>query len=828
MIKDYFKLALRQLLKSKTFTIINVLGLSIGMASALLIYEYTYYEKSFDRFHGKLENIYRVTTVWNKDVTPEEKRATTVPWSGPGPKEAFSEIEDYTRFAPFNTFTGDTWVRYQNKTFAEEKMYFADPGFLNIFSFPWIAGDKNTALSDRFNIVLTESAVERYFKNENPLGKIVTINTHGNFPQSEFKVTGIIGDTPGNSHMQFDFLISFASIWPDLHNGSTYWHWDYTYCYLLLVDQADPKILQQKMSELRHEQFGGKIEIGDWNDVIDFELQPLKDIHLFSSLKGDLTINGDGQAVYLMVIIGFCILFSAYVNCVNLATLRAVERGTEMGIRKIVGSTKWQLTLQLLVESGLLNIIAASASVIIFLACQPLLQELTGIKSFDLVSTLLAVDTVAVILIILAAGILLSSIYPVIMLSSFKPREVLRGLKMGTRPRGIGLRESLIILQFIFCIGFTVSTYALYQQLQYMKSAGSGLNINQIMVVKGFGAQPYSSYENFKTKLLAFPFVKAVGRSSSAPGEEITTLSLRARIFSRGDRSIIGKELKVMTVDGEFFGTLDLKFLAGRNFDSSILSDNVVILNEAAAKLLGYETAGNAVNENLTWGRSIMGNGNQSRIIGVIKNYHHLSLKHAYEPLAFIPSAKEEWQWNKRYYFIRFGEQATMAGFQSLINDVEASWKSAVKDEPFNYFFLDQYFDRQYRSDAAVNLLFVFFSGVVVIITCLGLFGLVAYTTLQRTREIGIRKVLGASVPNILKLLTVNFVHFMVIAVVLSVPLITWGLYQWLNQYAFRIELNPWLFILPISIISVIAFVTIVLKSIKVAVANPVESLRQE
>ncbi|MEX2232113.1 MAG: ABC transporter permease [Cyclobacteriaceae bacterium] len=827
MFKSYFRISYRQLVKSKTYTIINILGLSIGIAAALLIYEYTSYEKGFDNFHTNLSNIYRVTTVWNKDVTPDDKRATTVPWSGPGAKDVFSEIEDYTRFAPFSTFTGETWISFQNKKFAEERIFLADQGFLKIFSFPWIAGDKTSALSEPFSIVLTETAAKRYFGDENPVGKILTINnTLGNFPQSEFKVTGVISDPPAHSHLQFDFLVSFNSIWPSLFGGSTYWHWDYTYCYLLLNDYADPEALGRKITELRVKQFGF---LGSWNDAIDFKLQPLRDIHLFSRLKGELAINGDGLSVYFLMIIGLCILLSAYVNYVNLATVKAVERKTEIGIRKIVGSTKWQLTAQLLVESALLNLIAVLLGVVICLACQPLLMSLTQVKSFNLSSIFLTTETLVWVGVILSAGIFLSSLYPVVMLSSFKPAQVLKGKNVASKSAGIDLRKCLIILQFAFCIGFTISTYALYKQLKYMKGVDMGMDIKQILVVKGFGAQPYSSYENFKSKLQAFPFIKAVGTSSSAPGEEITNLSLRARISIKEDKSLIDKELKVMTVDGDFFKTLDVKFLSGRNFDQTIPSDkDGVIVNEAAAKLLGYQDPRHAANENLSWGRSIMGEGMQSRIIGVIRNYHQLSLKNAHEPLAFIPNITNEWQWNKRYYFIKFEAHATRADFQAVMSSVEKSWKSVVKDEPFNYFFLDQYFDRQYRSDTTFNFLFMLFSMVAIVITCLGLFGLVAYTTLQRTKEIGVRKVLGASVRSILVLLSKDFMRLMVIATVLSVPLIVWSLDQWFSQYAFRIELTLWLFTLPVVLIFLIALFTVMLKSMKVAVTNPAESLRYE
>lgn len=827
MFKSFFQISYRQLIKRKTFTVINVVGLSIGMATALLIYQYTNYEKSFDSFHTNLRNIYRVTTVWNKDVTPEDKRATTVPWSGPGAKEGFSEVENYARFAPLSTFIGDTWVRYQNRKFAEERIFLSDPGFLKIFSFPWIAGDQGSALSDPFKIVLTETTANRYFENENPVGKVLTIDTHGNLGQSEFEVTGVINDPPANSHLQFDFLVSYNSIWPGLNGGSTYWHWDYTYCYLLLNDQANPEILEQKISQLRVKQFGD--ELGIWNDAIDFRLQALKDIHLFSALKGELTINGDGLSVHFLIIIGMCILLSAYLNYINMATVKVAERKTEIGIRKIAGSTGWQLTAQLLIESAMLNIIALLLGIMIFFVCQPLLLGITEVKSFNLTSIFLTGGTLGWAGVIFAAGILLSSLYPVLMLSSFKPVQVLKGTKGASGSAGIDLRKCLIIFQFIFCIGFTVGTYALYQQLQYMKNVDIGMDINQILVVKGFGGQPYSSYGNFKSKLEAFPSIKAIGTSSSAPSEEITNLGLRARVATRGDKSFIDKELKVMTVDGDFFKTLDVKFLDGRNFDESILSDkDAVIVNEAAARLLDFENPGDAVNEDVTWGRSIMGDGRQSRIIGVIRNYHQLSLKNAHEPLAFIPNISNEWTWNKRYYFIRFEDHSTRPGFQSVMDHVENSWKGAVKDEPFNYFFLDQYFNRQYRSDTTVSSLFIIFSIIAIGIACLGLFGLVAYTTLQRTKEIGVRKVLGASVRSILVLLSKDFIRLMVVATVISVPLIIWGLRHWLNQYAFRIELTWWLFMLPVSTVFIIAILTVMLRSSKVAVTNPVNSLRYE
>lgn len=596
---------------------------------------------------------------------------------------------------------------------------------------------------------------------------------------------------------------------------------------MLLNDHADPAILEQKISQLRIEEFGD--DLGVWNDVIDFKLQPLKDIHLFSGLKGEMNINGDGLSVSFLTIIGICILLSAYMNYVNFAAVKAVERKTDIGIRKVMGSTSWQLAAQLLLESAMLNMVAVVLAIVCCFLCHSFLIEFTGAKSLNFIQMVLAPQTLRCIALVLTAGIVCTSLYPVLMLTSFNPAHVLRAGKVTSRSAGGDLRKSLIVVQFIVGIVFTVSTYAAYQQLQYVKDLDMGMDINNVMVVKGFGAQPYSSYENFKSKLEAYPSIRAVGTSSSTPGEEIINLSLRARVAIKGGRSLVDKEIKLVTVDGDFFKAMEVKFLSGRSFDESIPSDKEgVILNETAAKILGYQDPREATNDNLTWGRSIMGAGSQSGIIGVIQNYHQLSLKNAFEPLGFITSKSHEWQWNKRYYFVRFENLSTKADLRSVMSSIERSWKSAVRDEPFNYFFLDQYFDRQYKSDAAMNVLFIAFSIIAIIIACLGLFGLVAYTTLQRTGEIGIRKVLGASVESILVLLSADFIRLMLVATILSIPLIMWGLRLWLNRYVFRMELTWWLFAFPVAVTFLIALLTVTLESMRLARRNPVDSLRHE
>ena len=822
MLRSYFKISYRHLAKNKTFAAINILGLAVGMAAALLIYEYVSFEKSFDTFHTQADQIYRVTTEWNKSITPEDKRATTVAWSGPGVKEEFPEVLEYARFAPMESFTGYNAVSYNKTEINENEIYLADPGFLKIFSFKLLKGDINKALADPTNVVITERIAKKYFQGRDPIGKELFIDTHGNLAENNFKVTGVVQDPPDNSHINFDFLISYNVIHKDLHNGSTYWHWDYTYAYLLLHPKADVKALERKMSALRLAKFGKEMEY--YKDAIDFKLQPIKDIHLFSSLKGELKINSDGRSLYFLMLVGICIILSAYINYVNLSTVKAVERRTEIGIRKVVGSSKGQLTLQLLVESFVLNILAVFIAFILFRFSVPLIEQLFNIQWPSWRMSFISVDFILFVVIILLAGIVLSALYPAFVLTSFKPAEVLKGKGPGSSgERGWNLRKSLIVLQFVFCIAFTVGTYALYQQMKFMKSYDLGMNIEQVVAVQGYGFQSYEVYEKFRSELSGPSFVRSVGASSSAPGEEIIQLSLKPKVAVAGQASS-GRELKMVMIDEDYFNTLEVKFIAGRNFDKSVNTDGKsVIINEAALTQLGFKDPQEILNESL---RGL--DEKDLKVIGVIKNYNQRSLKSGYEPIVFLPMKSNNFGWNKRYFFVRLSPARNLEQRQDQISEIQKAWKSVSPEKPFQYFFLDSHFDQQYKADTAYSSLFLFFATLAIFIACLGLFGLVAYTTIQRTKEIGVRKVLGASVQNILTLLSGDFIKLIIVAMIIAVPSVIWGLRYWLDQYAFRISLSVWLFIIPLFSIFMIALLTIVLKSLKVATANPVDSLRYE
>lgn len=824
LLLNYFKISYRYLAKHKTFAAVNILGLSMGIAASFLIYEYVRFEKSFDSFHENALQIYRITTEWNSEQTPDDKRATTVPWSGPNVKEAFPEVLEYSRFASLSPMTGDNSVRFKGKNISEINIYLADPGFLKIFSFQLLQGNKSSALSRPHQVIITRSIAEKYFQNENPIGKSLVIDTHGNLSGNDYLITGVIENPPATSHLTFDFLISYSSMWEGLNNGSTYWHWDNTYCYVLLHPEVNVKSLEKKVSDLRVKQFGN--EFGDWQDKINFKLQPLKDIHLYSSLKGEIAINGDGRAVNFLIIVGILVLLSAYINYINLSTSKALERRTEIGVRKVVGSTKIQLTMQLLMESILINVLAVGVAIILVKVSQPILENSFNIQWPVLAFTSITPSLLLTALCIIVGAILLSSFYPAFVITTFKPVEVLKGSKPINTGAGNRwtLRQSLTVMQFVFCIGFTVATFALYQQLTFMKNHDLGMNMEKVVAVRSYGFQSHQNFQSFKSKLSTSSRIKSVASSSAAPGDEIIMLGLKPKVRVGNNAEV--KEVKIVSVDEDFFRTLQIDFLSGRNFDASSKTEHdAVILNEAAMHVLGYGDPEKILHQpmyNIT--------DKESKIVGIIKNYHQRSLKDKYEPIVFVPNWIEAHQlgWNKNYYFVRLNPTSNIADMQKAIAEMEAAWKSSSEEHPFNYFFLDNYFDSHYKAETTFSSLFLFFSCFAIFISCLGLFGWVAYATLQRTKEIGIRKVLGASVQNILILLSREFVKLVLIAASITIPLVMFGLQNWLEAYAFRIQLTSWLFFFPLLLIFCLAIITVILKSWKVAMSNPVDSIRYE
>lgn len=807
LLNNYLTIAVRQALRDKLSTIIAIAGLALGIAATWIIIDYVGVEKSYDTFHTRHERIYRVTTAWNSTETPGDVRATTIQWSGPGVKSLFPEVENFTRVMPISTMTGDNAVQYGETTLSGPDIILADPGFLTLFSFPLIAGDINTALSLPRSVVISESVAKKYFANEDPIGKALRINTHDNLNGNDFKITGVIVDAPANSHFNYDFIISYSSMWESLNNGSTYWHWDNTYCYLLLQPDADPANLGRKMSTERVKLFGS--EMDGWTDKIDFHLQPLSDIHLYSSLKGEIGINGNGRYLYFLLILGGCILLCACINYINLSVAKAIRRQTEIGIRKVTGSSRMQLLTQLGMETLMIVLMAVVFAFIAVRLAVPLLKQMfniTWVSSWSSVNVLMIAGVLFIMLII-------SMIYPASVISSVKPAEVLKATRV-PGSRGWSMRRYLIVTQFFFCIVFAIGTWILYSQLNFIRRHDPGFNREQVVAVKSYGFQKHADYKRFREALINREGIVAVGKSSAAPGDEVIELALRPKISLEGTND--RHETKMVLIDGSFFDVLDIRILAGRTFNESIPTDRQsIVINEATSKLLGFKTPSDALLKPVDG--LIEG---PATIIGVVKNYNQRSFKSPYEPIVFMPSWREDYMWNKDYYFVKLN--GVMNG------NIEAEWKKMYPSLPFTYFYLDDHLENQYKADRAFIGLFTVFSGFAVLITLAGLSAVVAIVAAHRTKEIGIRKVFGATLHNILALLSVDFVKLMAISAMLAIPLVVVAGREWLNTFAFRINLGVELFLIPAMILFALVISIVIFRSTKAAVTNPVESLRHE
>lgn len=820
LLSGYVRLSIRQARQKKLYAIISISGLALSILATLIIANYVGFERSYDRMHEHYNRIYRVTTEWNPRETPDDKRATTVQWSGPGVKEAFPEVEAFTRLMPLSRMTGDNKVEYKGKSISETDIMMADPGFFKVFSFHVRLGDTATMLSKPQSVVISENVAKKYFPDSNPLGQVLHINTFGHLNDDEFTVTGVIEDTPVNSHFRYDFLISFNSLWDALNNGSTYWHWDNTYCYLLLRGDTNVPSLEQKITEARVKNFGS--EFNDWTDVIEFKLQPLRDIHLYSSLKGEIDINSNGQYLDFLVILAFGILLSACINFVNLSVSRMMERQKEIGIRKVTGSTRGQLFTQFGIETLLIVVAALLAGVAMLPVARLLIEEISVINwpvnYIDFIRPLDYVVIGAVILLML----LLSFVFPLSVISSIKPALVLKGKMMPLS--GVGsARNYLVVVQFVFCLLFSVAAVVLYFQMQFMRTHDPGFDREQVMVVRGYGFQHYNVHEEFRARLLGNPSVSSIAMSSAAPGDEVIELGLRPRISVVDSLEV---EAKRHSVDDQFFTTLGISFAAGRNFDRNNPSDIYsAILNEEAAKALGYKDPKDAL--------LMPVNGLAAKpltVIGVIKNFHQRSYKSNHEPIVFVPIWVDSPGWDKKYHFLKLDPPANAPAdwYAEQTTSIQKIWNDVAPEHPFSYFFLDSYLDRQYQSDVNFGSLFSFFSIFAIAVTLMGLFGVVANMTIYRTREIGIRKVLGAGLGNILLLLSKSFAQMVLVAALIAIPVAILATNAWLESFAFRIDVRPWMLIAPVVIIDLVVVLVVMLRSIKVVSANPVDSLKCE
>lgn len=806
MVYNYLKIAWRNLVRHKAFSVINIVGLAIGLAACILILQYVAFELSYDKFNVNRDRIYRV----QQDRYNNGKLSTQ--WAGGAYavgnsfKDAFDEIEAYVKVVKRRAIVVNATGNEQLKI---EKVYFASQDFFHLFSYPLLNGNPKTALTEPNTVVLTESIARKLFGTSNPVGKTIQANR-----EQLLRVTGVMKDFPANSHLQANIVVSYTTfvknMGPD-NNPEMAWQWDGCLTYLLLRPGTDPRVLEAKFPAVV-DKFAGE-EHKRYRSAAIYLLQPLRDIHLYSHLMEEVEPNGDGNAVYLLLAIAFFIVVIAWVNYINLATARAINRAKEVGVRKAVGSLRGQLIKQFMFESALLNALAVGLALVIVVLVLPLFNNLSGLT---LTLWLLAEPLFWLPLLgLFIVGAFFSGLYPAFVLSAFKPVVVLKGRMVNTR-QGILLRKGLVVFQFAASLFLLVGTLTVFRQIQFMRAQTLGLSIDQTLVINPPIVKNDSTFLSqltaFKQELLRVPAIRSISASTTIPGQPVDWNAGGIRLLGTDESK--GTQYRVIGVDYDYLKTYGLKLIAGRDFSNEFGTDNkAVVFNKMGIRQLGFDKPELAI------GKQINFWGNTMTIVGVVDNFHQQSLREAYEPLILqlIPDLRG-------YFSVKLSPDQLGVTLSTL----QQNWNQFFPGNPFEYFFLNEHFNEQYRADQRFGQIFGFFTALAILVACLGLFGLASFTTMQRTKEIGIRKVLGASVGEILQLLYREFAVLVLVAFVVAMPLAWYAAHSWLQGYAFRTDLQWWFFALPFGVVLVIALLTVSFQSVKAALMNPVRSLRSE
>ena len=803
MIANYIKVAFRNFERQKLFTTLNVIGLSVGIGASILILQYVKYEKSFDSFHSKARDIYRVQyNVWHNGRLNFES-AAAVPAVGPALKNNFGEVEEFTRLYPVGGV-----MTYQRPgrgpvSFHEEKMPYADANIFKVFDFKIIKGDTRTCLKEPNKAMLSERAVRKYFGTEDPIGKIITRN--GN---ESYEITGIFADVPENSHIKFDFLLSYETLKNFYDSYHTSWGWYDFYTYVLLRPNTDVDALQNKWNRFLKREKGDK-----WKSSSqEFILKPLLEIHLRSHLLYEVhpEEQGDIDSIDALAIIAFFILAIALINYVNLATARSFSRANEVGVRKVIGALRKQLVSQFFVESILLHLVAFTIALV---AIRILWTPFTSLTGWNIPMTLIyEPEFWQLISIIFIAGVVLSGLYPALVLSSFRPVKVLRGQIINTR-HGQWMRKSLVTFQFIASISLIIGSAIVYRQLNFMKDSDLGISINETLVLRGSGSidSLYSQQlESFKNIVLQVPGVRSITASTNIPGDEIYWTG-GIRRFNGGPHDHI--MVSHVAVDYDFLSSFGLKLITGRNFNRDFPNDDKrVLVNKRLTEVLEFDDPKSAIGE-LLWQQ-----GDTIEIMGVLEDYHQMSLKSNVVPMVFMLRQSAV------YYALKIESE----NYRDVLAKIEQPWRSFFPHAPIDYFFLDEFYNKQYEKDDRFGRVLSLFTLLAIFIATLGLIGLASYTTSQRTKEIGIRKILGSSVTGVVLLLSRSFIRNVVVANLIAWPLTWWLMNSWLQSFPYRISINPLIFLLSGTLVALIAVIAISSQTISAALRQPVKTLRYE
>jgi putative ABC transport system permease protein len=818
MLKNLLRTSFRQLGKRKGYALLNIAGLAAGMAACLLIFEYTAFERSYEDFNPRKDRIVRIQDEEYQNGKLIIPCASAMPTLAPLIANDLPEVAAACRLYKSSfLLANDT----RNVRFRENTVYYADSSALNIFDLHLIAGNPATALGAPDRLLLSATEAKKYFGEESPLGKTLTIHERGKVHALE--VTGVFADYPANSHIRFDMLVSYKTYSKLMGSYGrpndpleTDWRWTDFYTYVLLNEKADRAKLEQKLPAFINRHFNDRPDALANHDRYKLIVMPLQDIHLYSHFIQEAEPNGDGKAVSFLFLIAFFIIGIAWVNYTNLAAARSLERAREVGIRKVLGAQKHQLISQFMGESLLFNTVALLAALILAFGCNRLFGLLVGrpLGTFFTLPFTYWMNFLAVFL----AGTFLSGLYPSLVLSRYQPIKVLKGLFKNTSS-GQWVRKSLIIGQFAVSIILIAGTIIVYRQVNYMRSQRLGANIDQTLVLRGAeDGLPDSNYRSafqaFKNQITEIKGVKNITTSSYVMGEEILISTDFEWQENPNQKRVV--ETFVLSIDDDFISNYGIRVVAGRNFSRNYPSDiGGVLLNESAVHSLGLSSPEAAIGQLVAarrYGRDSL------HIIGVVADYHQKGLQKAILPLVFLPG-------NDR---ARYSIKIESPDVATVIPAVKMVWQRNFPYDPFSYFFLDDYFARQYTEDQRFGTMFGLFAIFAITIASFGLFGLSAYNVLQRSKEISIRKVLGASVSTLLYLLSVDFLLLVAVAFVIAVPVSWIVMDKWLENFASRIGISWWIFGLAGILAMLIAFFTVASQAWKAAMTSPIKNLKSE
>ena len=805
--KNYLKVALRNIMRLKEYSLINILGLSIGMASFILIFLFVRYEMSYDRYHDKAEHIYRV--VQEGAVTGNRSAITPNPMA----PELAREIPEITHAVRIDDFHSKLLVNYQNRFFKEEHFILTDPEVFQVFSFPLVKGDPDTVLKDKFSVVISEEMAEKYFGREEPVGKVLHVDN-----QFDFMITGVMKNIPRNSHFRCDFLASFACAddlyWKGFSEDRTQ---SSLHTYILLRKGASVSGFEDKLRAFA-ERFMQPV-IQEYAPVADqipggleslkFELflQPLTRIHLHSHLFAELSVNYDIRYIYIFSAIAFFILVISCVNFTNLTAACSTRRLKEIGMRKVLGARRSQIIKQFVTESIVMAVIAFLLAIIIVAILRPVVHPLIG---EDLVGQASRSGSIWLILILLTLIVgIASGSYPAFFVSASQPASSLKGSLL-LRSKTF-FRSFLVVVQFVITVGLIFSTLVISQQLHFLKNKKLGFKKEHVIVLPFEDRSEVKSFPLIKNELLKNPQILSVAGASNIMSRVYSSSPFWWEGAQEGDSMRVEK----LFVDDDFIETFGIRIVHGRNFSEDVKTDqkNAFIINQTAAKAFGWESP---VGKKLAWAYK---KAEKGTVIGVIEDFHFRSLHQKIEPLILVPGGE---------FFNNIYIKVHHKGVPEALSFIQKTCRHFFPQRPVEYFFLDDDIDRMYKSETMMGQLFWHVSILAIFIACLGLFGLISYSTEQRTKEIGIRKVLGSSVFGVVSLLSKEFIRLLVLANLIAWPLAYCVMHKWLQNFAYRIDVSILVFVLSAACTLIVALFTMSFRSVRAARANPADTLRYE